>query len=101
MSAQPHEPAPAATTRPVPTIRSVRAALPPEHRAEFQAAIETTPVPDLPRVVADWDLRAEAFAIPAMADAIRQLQDELAGRAPRTPVLTEDEIRAIAPGLRP
>lgn len=98
MSAQPHEPTPPAAQ---PTIRSIRAALPFEQQSAFQTELEQTPLNELPAVLAEWSLRARAFAIPDMVKAIAELQDEWSGRKPITPVLSDEEIRDLAPALRP
>ncbi|MFJ6215069.1 hypothetical protein ACIQGZ_17295 [Streptomyces sp. NPDC092296] len=101
MSAQPHEPAPADPRRPEPTIRSVRAALPPDIRAVFQAAIEQAALHEIPRALAAWDLRARALADPRITAAARRIEDERAGRTARPRTLTDGEIRAVWPALRP
>lgn len=98
MSAQPHEPTPTAAQ---PTIRSIRAALPLEQQAAFQTDLEQTPLNELPPVLDEWALRARAFAIPDMAKSIAELQDEWSGRKSISPVLSDQEIRDLAPALRP
>ncbi|TJZ94749.1 hypothetical protein [Actinacidiphila oryziradicis] len=99
MSAQPADTGHLA--RPEPTIRSVRAALPAEHRDAFQAEIEHTPLHLITKVLADWDIRARALNIPEMVAMAQRIEDERAGRAARPRVLADAEIRDIAPALRP
>jgi hypothetical protein len=99
MSAQPAEAGQPA--RPEPTIRMVRAALPEAHRDAFQAEIERTPLHLIGRTLAAWDLRARALANPTMIAMARRIGDEHAGRAPQPSMLPDDELRALAPALRP
>jgi hypothetical protein len=100
MSAQPHESAPAPLTRTEPTIRSIRAGLPPEHRAAFREEIERTPLHEIAKTLADWDLRARALAIPELVAAADRIEDERAGHAQRPRMLRDDEVRAVWPILR-
>jgi len=99
MSAQPIDTGQPA--RPEPTIRTVRAALPPGHRDAFQAEIERTPLHLIGKTLADWDLRARALANPAMIAMARRIADERAGRTERPRTLSDDEVRAMMPALRP
>ncbi|WP_127353778.1 hypothetical protein [Actinacidiphila soli] len=97
MSAQPADIGP----RPKPTIRSVRASLPVEHRDAFQAEIEAAPWDQLGKTVADWDLIARALADPAIVATAKRIGEERAGRAEAPAVLSDDEVRALMPSLRP
>jgi hypothetical protein len=99
MSAQPADVGP--SPRPEPTIRTVRAALPEEHRDAFQAEIERTPLHELGGTLAGWDLRARALADPAIITMARRVGDEHAGRVERPAVLSDEQVMAIAPALRP
>jgi hypothetical protein len=99
MSAQPADTGQPA--RPQPTIRSVRAALPSEHRAAFQGEIERTPLNEIGKTLADWGLRARALKNPAMVAMARRIADERAGRAERPRLLADEDVRSIAPELRP
>jgi hypothetical protein len=99
MSAQPADSGPAPQAE--PTIRSVRAALPAEHRAAFNEEIDSTELHRIGKVLADWDARARALADPSMVAMARRIGDERAGRAERPPVLPDAAVRALAPSLRP
>ncbi|WP_127355947.1 hypothetical protein [Actinacidiphila soli] len=88
-------------TRPEPTIRTVRAALPAEHRQAFQDDIERAGLDQIRKVLADWDVRARALADPAIVTMATRIADEHAGRAQRPHMLADEEIRTIAPALRP
>jgi hypothetical protein len=99
MSAQPADTGP--SPRPQPSIRSVRAALPPEHRQAFNEDIERAGLDQIRKVLADWHVRARALADPDIVAMARRIADERAGRAQRPRMLTDEEIRAIAPALRP
>lgn len=99
MSAQPADTGPAPQA--APTIRSVRAALPPEHRSGFNEQIDNTELHMIGKVLADWDARARALASPAMLAMARRIADERAGRAEASTTASDAEVRAIAPSLRP
>jgi hypothetical protein len=99
MSAQPadahHSP------RPQPTVGSVRAALPPEHRQAFNDALDRATLDEVRKTVADWDLVARALADPEILAEARRIGEEEAGRAIPPAVLSDDEVRALMPSLRP
>ncbi|SNS92677.1 hypothetical protein SAMN05216252_110151 [Actinacidiphila glaucinigra] len=99
MSAQPADTGPAPQAE--PTIRSVRAALPAEHRAAFIEHIDNTALHLIGKVLADWDARARALASPAMIAMAQRIADERAGRSNPPATASDAEIRAIAPSLRP
>jgi hypothetical protein len=86
--------------RPEPTIRTVRAALPDEHRDAFQAEIERTPLHLIGKTLADWDIRARALASPAIMAMAALIADEEAGRIAAPAVLSSQEVRALMPSLR-
>lgn len=88
------------TVRPEPTIRTVRAALPDEHRHAFQDDIERAGLDQIRKVLADWDVRARALASPAIMAMAARISAEEAGRAEAPAVLSDDEVRALMPSLR-
>jgi hypothetical protein len=99
MSAHPADAYP--SPRPQPTIRSVRAALPPEYRQAFQDDIERADLDRIRKTLADWDVRARAFADPDIMAELRRIADENAGLVPPPAVLSDAEVRALMPSLRP
>ncbi|WP_157876192.1 hypothetical protein [Peterkaempfera griseoplana] len=101
MSAQPHEPEPVAHPRPEPTIRSVRAALPAEQRPAFNEEIERTPLHEITRVLADWDLRARALAAPEFLQTAQRIHEERAGLRPRPRMMSDEQLLSLAAELRP
>ncbi|MFF4652200.1 hypothetical protein [Streptomyces sp. NPDC001380] len=101
MSAHPYEPAPRPRARVEPTIRSIRNALPEDHRAAFQAEIEQTPLHRITRILAAWDVRARALATPELMDAAGRAEERRLSGAPAPEVLTDAEVRALFPRLRP